>query len=146
MNTFSEIDHPADLALRVFAHTIAGLFKTALEGMYFLIFNQKILLSVDCDKKTTALSFQGQNHEDLLIDWLSELNYKLEVEKKVAIYCKSLKFKEISGDIAVNAHLVFKDLNELKLVPVQEIKAVTYHQMDIKKEKTGFSTVIVFDV
>jgi SHS2 domain-containing protein len=130
---YEEIEHTADWAIIVRGDTLAGLFEHAAEGMFFLL-NAK-------HKKNQArkghLSLAAIDRETLLVSWLEELLYLLEMER-------------VSAD---NFHVNLEDqgLNaEFDLYPVdsikKDIKAVTYNELKIVKDEDGFHTTIVFDV
>jgi SHS2 domain-containing protein len=76
--------------------------------------------------------------ESLLVDWLTELLYILE---------DGLVFGEIRVDHLENNWLRAEiEAGLPQEPPNKHIKAVTYHMLEIKQTKTGYETVLVFDV
>ena len=130
---FEEIEHTADWAMRVWAPDLAGLFEYAARGMYALAGIQ----GKGVPREQIILTLEGEDIEDLLVGFLSELLYWL--------YVKGLVFDTF--------HIEVQD-GELKArltgSPVasygKEIKAVTYHDLRVKSTPHGYETVIVFDV
>ena len=146
MKKFVEIDHPADLALRVFSHDLPGLFINALEGMYSLIFDKEICINKEITSKAVKIHFETFNVEELLVDWLSEMLYKIEVGDEIVTACKIMEIQKISENIILSAKINLMKTHILNLEQISEIKAVTYHQLKIEKSEEGYSTIIVFDV
>lgn len=138
MNRYEQIPHTADIAIRVYGKDLNGLFINAAYGMFDIIADLEGLkksISVDID-------LEAPSKEELLVSWLDELLYNF--------YAKGIIFFEfdiasLTGDkIIAKAHgrLLGANRNRLK----REIKAATYHDLDIKEGQDGFSVDIVFDV
>jgi SHS2 domain-containing protein len=85
-----------------------------------------------------AITLQAGDTESLLVGWLEELLFILETD--------DLMPKEFALNIPGETQL----LATVGFVPVRErwkeIKAVTYHELDIHETDAGFNVTIVFDV
>lgn len=131
---FLEIEHTADISLRIWATTLKDLFKLAVEGLNSII-------DIDVDD-TDPGNFQKFYIEDIdlesmLIWLLNECNYKIQEENLCAKITELLiENEKISGRLCLKKIKSFR----------KEIKAVTYHNLKIKQSKKGYSVVIVFDV
>ncbi len=130
---FEEIEHTADWALRVWAPDLAGLFEQAALGMYHLmgVETQPTL------REKHTLVLQAQDAEDLLVGFLTELLYVLERDELV--------FDDISAQVQTGL-LTVRLEGGLCAHQRKEIKAVTYHQLEIQQTESGYAVVIVFDV
>jgi SHS2 domain-containing protein len=137
MNTniagYQEIEHTADWEIRVWAPDISTLFKQAAQGMYSLagvVLESKPLIS-------RRIEIQNIDLEGLLVDFLSELLYISEVD--------NVAFNTFN--IHIKGEYLFADLKGAPLASLtKEIKAVTYHNLEINKEASHFEVSIVFDV
>lgn len=138
MGKFLFLEHTADIRMRVSGKTIRELFETAAIGMASLI-KRKI-----CQKKG-KLDIKGEvnissiNQTALLIDFLSEILAQANFNR--AVFCK-FAFKKLTPD-QVWVKMRGKRVSSFDC----DIKAVTYHQANIFKNKKGkWETIIVFDI
>jgi SHS2 domain-containing protein len=133
MQGFQEIEHTADWALRVWAPDHAELFRQAAVGMNTLA---EIKLE-PAPRVEELIQLKAIDIESLLVSFLSELVYFGEQD--------DLGFDhfEISIEgLSLHANLSGAPIASLK----KEIKAVTYHNLEVVQTETGFQVVIVFDV
>lgn len=130
---FEEVPHTADWALRVWSDDFPGLLEYAARGMYYLL---NVQLQVE-PRLSQELLVQGPDRESQLVRFLDEL---LFLGEQAGIAFDRFKI-EVDGEI-VSAFLEgAKILSQSK-----EVKAVTYHYLQIVEGKDGLSTTIVFDV
>ncbi len=130
---FTEIEHTADWALKVWAPDLPGLFRLAAEGMYSLT---ETMLHAQ-PRIERAIELTAIDMESLLVSFLSELLYLSETE--------SLgfdRFQVVLRDTTLQAWLEGAPISGQK----KEIKAVTFHNLRICRTPGGFSVTIVFDV
>ena len=78
---FEEIDHTADVGLRVWAPGLEGLFRQAALGLAALLTDPAELGARD----GMRLEVRGIDLEELLVGWLNELLYRFETERMIAI-------------------------------------------------------------
>jgi SHS2 domain-containing protein len=76
--------------------------------------------------------------ESLLVEWLSELAYWAEAEMLIF---KTFRIKHLTDN-----HLVASVTGGKMPALEKLIKAVTYHNLKIKKNQQGLEVTIVFDV
>lgn len=139
---YNFIDHTADIAVEVEGNTIEELFiASALAWKECVIENTEIdLLS---DKKINIDDF---SFEELLVHFLDELNFLLLTKKWVIGKINKIEIRKLNDRFKLNADISGENLDEKKHQLKVEIKAVTFHQMEIKKINNKFSTRIVFDI
>lgn len=134
-NTFEEVEHTADRAVRIYGGNLQELLQNAAKGMNSLMVSERIPSSRQV-KKTIAL--ETLDAESLLVQWLSELVYWAETEMLV--------FHEFDIDSVspthVRATIYGGRANHLD----KHIKAVTYHNLQILQTETGLVATVVFDV
>lgn len=130
---FEEIAHTADWALRVWAPNLEGLLEQAARGMYAL---SGIEIGAQPELRR-AMEIETADPEMLLVEFLAELLYCAEGER-VAFHGFAIEIT----DLELRADLVGGPIEAWK----KEIKAVTYHNLDIQRTENGLEVEIVFDV
>jgi SHS2 domain-containing protein len=130
---FEEIQHTADWALRVWAGSLPALFAEAARGMNVLSGAQP----VPGPRLSRAFEAEAPDAESLLVLFLSELLYATEQEHLVFDAFKI----DVEGS-GLKASMSGAPMLSL----INPIKAVTYHNLHIRKTDPGFEVEIVFDV
>jgi len=130
---FEEIAHTADWALRVRAGSLTQLFVESARGMNALSGAQPA--PGPCTRRSLTLS--APDDESLLVAFLSELVYAAEQE--------NLVFTEFQ--IHVQGQTLKAEMNGVPIVSIHKsIKAVTYHNLQIRHTAEGYEVEIVLDV
>lgn len=135
---FTEIEHTADWALKVWAPDLSLLFAQAAVGMYWLM-ETSLKSSPRIER---SLVMEGVDPETLLVGFLSELLYLGESEGlgfnqfEVAFQDTGLPAGKLSA-VIVGAPIATQK---------KEIKAVTYHNLEVHHTEQGVTVTIVFDV
>ena len=132
---FEEIEHTADRALKINGRNLEELLVNAACGL-------NSLMGADGDLNSTPLTksieLETMDAESLLVEWLSELAYWAETE--MLVFSK-FDLKDVSPT-HVKAKIYGSRATQLE----NQIKAVTYHNLEIAKTKTGLTATVVFDV
>jgi SHS2 domain-containing protein len=139
MGSFRVLPHTADTKIKIEGKTPQDLFRTALLGMNYILVGDKKSEYEDKQIYQEEIRISSNNNTSLLIDFLSEVLTKTQIKKII--------FNKV----------IFKQLTERNLIAIiqgrqysslsHDIKAVTYHEADIKKNKKGLlETVVVFDI
>lgn len=135
------IDHTADIAVDITADSFDELFKESLEA-----YNNSVFEKInDQANDEVILRLTEQSREELIVSFLNEINYLLTVKKWITKSIDNLLINNENGlfvlDVKLKGCLLTNDV-ELK----EEIKSVTYHQMEVKENSGKFFTRIVFDI
>ena len=132
------INHTADLGIHVFGTDPVELFANAAFATFDMLTEIDSLKSL----KTTNLKVTGDDWSDLMVNWLRELLYfwngKELLVKTVQIL--ALSEKELSANVELDPF--DPDRHEIKI----EIKAVTYHQIQVSEGPKGWEAKIIFDI
>jgi SHS2 domain-containing protein len=131
---FEEIEHTADWALRVRGQNLTDLFRNAAFGMLALL----DIEPVPGNSERRFFELRAEDAETLLVSWLEELLYPLEVENAAVVDFQV----EVLEKVQLKATIELKKIASIK----KEIKAVTFNELDIRAGKSGYETIIVFDV
>ncbi|MBA7700314.1 Protein archease [subsurface metagenome] len=138
MAKYEFINHTADLGIRVRGLSLKELFENAARAMFDLI--------VDLDTVETrdqmAIEIKGGELEELLADWLRDLLYRYNGDKYLL---KEFKIEKISPR-GLKARVRGEKLDMSRHTLKREIKAVTYHGLEIRKLNHEWQAQIIFDI
>ena len=138
---FKFIDHTADVAAMLEGSSLEELFIAGFEAWFSSLIEKSDLKYNDYLK----LKISEKSPEELLVSFLNELNFLLITKKWLCLNLDSIKISESTEEVTLISDIKGMKLNnniELK----NEIKSVTYHQMEIIKKKNIYSTLVVFDI
>lgn len=137
---FEILPHTADMRLRVWGKNLSDLFAGALSGVAFYVRPDIEALARSGKKVKQAIRVEAVDISSLLVEFLSEVVARSDIQNIVFTAVKFGRFGEnfLEGELSGVAADGFE----------KEIKAVSYHEVDIKKNpETGFfETILVFDV
>ncbi len=141
MKEFEILEHTADIGIAAYGKTKREVFINAAKGMFEIIAGENRNLKENFYDK---IKLEADNLEDLLFAWLNELLYISET--KLVILSK-FKVKELS-DYQIKAEVEGMKINPPSVKIEREIKAVTYHRLEIKKDgESGlWKAQIIFDI
>ena len=135
---YKQIEHTGDIGIKVFGYSREDIFINAAYGMFDII--------ADISKVTQSLveevEVAGDNPEELLVSWLSELNYIYITENKIF---NKFEIAHLS-DTELNGSAIGERFNPHKHPINTEIKAVTYHDIYVKQLKNKWEAQIIFDI
>ncbi len=129
-----ELHHTADWALRVSGKSLDELFVHAALGMQAMM---GIEITQDTDSQR-YFETSATDLETLLVRFLEEILYLLESEN---IRITGIKINERT-ETHLQSLLTCKPVQSIQ----KEIKAVTFHELEIHRGPGHFETVLVFDV
>jgi SHS2 domain-containing protein len=138
MKTITLLPHTADTRIHVAADTLPELFEGCLVAM------TNILKEGFCENPNAAtvsqsISLSSRDRTSLLIDFLSEvltLSYTGQ-----ALFCTMQVI--MLTDNNLNATVMGSPADTFD----EDIKAVTYHEADVKQDDAGrWETIVIFDI
>ena len=137
------IEHTADLGLRVFADNAKDLYVNAAKGMFTIIAGRKMRAkrTARIKKIKFKLDLVARNREELLVVWLSELLSLFDIHDLIFI---RFKINRLTAK-QIKALAWAEPINKQTYTRKTEIKAVTYHQLKIKRAAGEFVAEIIFD-
>ncbi len=136
------IDHTADIAVDVEADSLAELFTASANAWRESITDDKSLI-VNREK---SLHLMEDTLEVLLVSFLSELNYLFQNNNWLMDSIRSSEVYKENNQWVLNAMITGNNFDREKINLKTEIKAVTYHQMNIKNVNEKYVTRIIFDI
>jgi SHS2 domain-containing protein len=135
---FELIDHTADIGIRVRAATLPELLAPATEGLYAVIGE---VLAAD-EAEPVSFELADSNPPLLLRDYLGELLVLFERDARRVILLEDLTFNEQCLKVTARTAHVDREGSDL----LREIKAVTYHELDISPIPGGYEAIIIVDI
>ncbi len=138
MSGFEVIDHTADVGIVARAATLIELFEVAAEGMFSFLIDSTLIENRAWRERTV----EADDREGLLVAWLNDLLVLL------------------NGDAFVPKVFVVDELGERRLratvhgEPVDparhhfrlDVKAATYHMLEIARSDGDWTARVIFDV
>lgn len=136
---FAVLPHTADMRLKVWGKTVKELFVNALKGVAFYMRPDAAELGKKAKKISRAIALEAVDINSLLIEFLSFAVAQTDIQSAVFV---SATFKKL-GENFLEGELIGFPVDGFE----KDIKAVSYHEVDIKKNPaTGrYETVLVFD-
>ena len=134
---FEPVEHTADLAVRAWGEGLAELIEQAARGMLSLMLEDPPQAT-----DTVEVTGEGADPEDLLIDCLREILALIELRGLVPVSVDVLGADESRAACAVGV----VELEAGRENIAQDVKAVTYHGVEVRSVNGLLEVEVVFDV
>jgi SHS2 domain-containing protein len=138
MKKYETFDHTADIGIRIFGKSHEDLFANAAYALFDLLTDLKKAE----EKISKNISLTGDDPEDLLIRWLNELLFFWSTQ---GYLFKRFSFSRLDPTVLRGKAYgeIFDPMrHRIKL----EIKAATYHQVEIRQNDDGWEGKVILDV
>ena len=136
MKKFEILSHTADLKIKSFGKTEKELFSNMLLAM---IESLQAEIEKTERKIQKSIKIKSSGFPTLLVDFLSEVLYLTQIDK--AIF-KDIKFDKFSKT-ELQARLFGQKVKRFN----EDIKAVTYHGLNVHQKKDGsWEATVLFDI
>ena len=136
--TYELIDHTADVGVKAYGKTLSEAFENAAKGMFDIITSKSEIESIG----QYDIELQADNLEQLLVDWLSELLFLNGANNLVFGFFK-VDLDEKKNKISAKVFGEKFDISKHKVG--SEIKAVTYHILEVNNKKP-YHVQVLFDI
>ncbi len=136
--SYEIFDHTADMGMRVVAPTMSALLAPAAHGLYAMIGE----FATAGTEQTVEIKLTGDDPSIMLRDFLDELLVLFDRDKRIAF---ALDDAALTGDrlhVAVRTRAIDED----RCVLLREVKAITYHALDIVSVPGGFQATVIVDI
>ncbi len=135
---FEVFDHTADIGLRVRAPDFAAVLAEAARGMFTLIAADLGPYRVTVEDDVVIA---GRDRSFLLLDWLDDLLFRFETRRIVFV-----KFDVHVTDAGITARIGGEPVDPTRHRLGREVKAVTYHELDVRDTVDGVEATVIFDI
>lgn len=138
---FDFLEHTADVRVACRASDMPGLLKSAADALYAVALHSRL------EAKTVEryVSLEVSSREELVVRWLQELLFLLDTDRFVAV--------EVWWQPEV--HWISHELKPRGRIKgyicetpdrAEEIKAITYHGLEVRETSEGYYAEIIFDI
>jgi SHS2 domain-containing protein len=126
-------DHTAEVKLVVEAETLAALFEETALALAELM-STAILPATS----TIHVTVESSDRDALLVDWIDELVYRSEIDKRIYAHAKIRRVT----DRAIEAEIGGFEPPAIRTA----VKAATMHDLSVTDTREGVSARVVLDV
>lgn len=134
MKKYELLEHKADLKIRIYGQDLTKLFVNA--GL--AIAEQQNPAAVEPNKEWETITIKSLDLNSLLVDWLNEILSRSDLNHKVY---NNFQIEELSEN-----HLRAQIAGQKVVQKQIDIKAATYHNLEIKKVDDHWQVVIILDI
>jgi SHS2 domain-containing protein len=143
VGTYSVFDHTADVGLEVRGASLEDLLATAARATFDQML-EDWPAAVDCRREVRTRPPAGMegDRSELLVDWLQELLYLFETDRLVPLEYEFLEVgpREIKADVGFGRFEPGRHRTRL------EVKAVTYHRLEVREDADGWYARFILDI
>lgn len=133
---FRFLEHTADMRAECRAPTFTGVLETAAQALYALTLRE----TRAGRDSTCTIAVKGSSREELLVRWLQELIFLLDVDRFVATEF-TFSGDDPSGVTAeVRGYICLPDER------AEEVKSATYHELEVRDTDEGCVAHVIFDL
>jgi SHS2 domain-containing protein len=136
MKQYELINHTADVGVKAYGKTVAQAFEHAAKAMFDIITDSSVVSPVG----QYDITLEAPDLELLLVDWLSKLLF-LNGAKNLVFG----KFEVTIQGTSLRAHVYGEQYDTKKHKMGEEIKAATYHMLEVHQIKPIYVQVL-FDI
>jgi len=136
------LPHMTDAYVEVQAPTLAGVFEEAAFAMFDVMTDPTLV------ERSLVDEFEVASHDDisLLHDWLEQLLLKFDLDGKVYSVFHVEKIEKRGGNLCLVAKAQGGLFERGRHPAKVEIKAVTYHRMEVGATSKGYVARYILDL
>jgi SHS2 domain-containing protein len=136
------LPHTTDAYIEAYGATLEEAFAQA--GL--ALFNT--MCNADSIEKSTSENIQvkAENEQTLLYNWLENLLLKFELESKVYSDFNVIRINHRGGGLVLDALISGEVYDKNKHGAKVEVKAVTFHRMEIIRDSSGVLLRFILDL
>jgi len=132
------VEHTADIGIRAWSLSEAGLFREAALGLIEVLVGP---VEAAGDQEL-VLTLEAASGEELLVAWLNELLFQFEARA----FLPAAISVEIRGDRSLRAQLQGERYDPRRHPLERQVKAATYHQLQIVRREAIWQATIYLDL
>lgn len=141
MDGYRFLDHMTDAVIEAYGPTLENAFENAAKGLNDTMVDLK---DVKPDRQV-QIQAEGHDLENLLFEWLDKVMLLL-VSDGIVMSDFKVKIEEKPDGYRLLATAYGEKLDLRKHSYKVEIKAVTYHEMMVKKDLDGYTLRFLLDL
>ncbi|MBS3084464.1 archease [Candidatus Pacearchaeota archaeon] len=134
---FKFLAHTADLKFKAYGKTVEEVFINSAKALMSQIFSGRVK-----EKEKIKINLSGKDYESLLYNFLEEIIFLIDSKGFLVSEVKDLKIDKKSFKLSG----VFEGDSGENYEVHTHIKAVTYNEMFVKRERGKWVSQVVLDV
>jgi len=139
---FKFLEHTADAFIEAYGNNLEEVYENAALALFEVM--------TDTSKIEQTLSeiveVCAADNFELLYNWLEQFLIKFEVENKIYSKFEVEVIKKIDSELFLNAKIFGEPFDHEKHPSKVEVKAITYHDMEIKEHNGLFKAKFLLDI
>jgi len=139
---FEFLEHTADLYIAAYGKSLEEAFESAAAAM----FEGMTDLGKVNPKIEESVEVEGHDEQALLYNWLEALLVKLDIIGRLYSRFKIAHIEKTPKGLKLTAKIWGEPFNPKRHVSKVGVKAVTYHQMEIIRNKKGVTVKFILDI
>jgi SHS2 domain-containing protein len=131
------LEHTADMGIEATGSTLEDLFCAAALGLREIVFGEQ---AVEGGQEEFPVEVLGGDAEELLVNWLNELLFLM--------HDRSVFPRDFQLKLTDDQHLRGRVLGFSRpgIEPVREVKAVTFHQLNVEQRSGQWQGRVYVDL
>jgi len=138
MQPFRVLEHTSDIGFEAFGATCEGVFANAARALTHLMVDLDSILPLE----KLSLRAEGSDMPSLLVNWLSEVLYLFDAEGWLFRDFEVENFTDHSLAAKAHGEKFDRTRHQAKLL----VKAITYHQLDLRNTGQGWRAQVYVDI
>jgi SHS2 domain-containing protein len=139
---FEWVEHPSDIGFRAYGRDLAEAFENAA----LAFFEVMVDTSKVQPREKIAIEIKAEDEKALLYDWIERFLYLRDAKGLVMSKFKVEELERSNGGFKIKAKAWGERFDPKKHEARTAVKAMTYHMMEIKREKNRCSVQAVVDI
>jgi SHS2 domain-containing protein len=140
MKKFEFVDiTTADVAFVAYGKDLSELFANAALAMFEVMINTEQIKP----KVKKELRVKGNDLQSLMFSWLNNLLVFVDADN---LAFSEFDVKVDEKKLVLNAVCKGEEMNQQKHETRTQVKAATYHKLQVKKEKDGWKAQVILDI
>lgn len=141
MAGYEYFEHTADVGFIARGQNLEELFENSAKALMNVMIN---LEGVE-EQLKREITLMGGTLEVLLYNWLSELLFIFDVEELI-FKRFNMRIVKVKNEYFLRAEGFGEKFNVQKHGAGVEVKAVTYHMLEVKRENSWFKAKVLLDI
>ena len=129
----------ADVCFLAYGESLNALFENSALAMFNVITNTEQVKP----KVKRGVEVKGEDLQSLMFNWLNELLFYSGAEN---LAFSKFEVKIDEKDLDLEANCWGEEMNPEKHELKTEVKACTYHRLEVKKDKDGWKAQVILDI
>ena len=139
---FSYMDHTGDVGVEIEAGSLENLLVDASKAFADILTDPSLIDS----REIVKLSVQALDPTELLLNWLEELLYLFDTRGLLAAPTKISIATDPDGAISLDAEIAGEEIDPSRHPLRVQIKAVTYHCLEVRQQGDRWLGRVIFDI